>query len=259
MDGHGKHAGIPTRRASEKRSGAPSDPGRGVGRAGAAQPVEDRGPLVARERYRHNAATYDEDTAAGDAYRGLAVAALDPKRGEAIADVGCGTGRNFSLIEEGIRAEGRLIGVDVCPEMLEVAQAGVRRSGWRNVELIASPAEAVDLHTEVDAMIVCGAHDVMRSPRGVENIVRQVHPGGRVVAAGPKWAPPWLPWAPWVNLWTWQLNRRFVTVWDGFDRPWSHLARFTPDLHVRPVFFGGGYVASGTVAKRRAADEPTVE
>jgi hypothetical protein len=42
------------------------------------------------------------------------------------------------------------------------------------------------------------------------------------------------------------MNRDYVTTFEGFDRPWSHLVLSVPDLHVEDVYFGGGYVAWGT-------------
>jgi ubiquinone/menaquinone biosynthesis C-methylase UbiE len=207
---------------------------------------------LAVARYRRHAPTYENDTALGDVYRRLAVAALSPRRGEVVADVGCGTGRNFPLVQEGIGPDGQLIGVDLCPQMLARAEALVRHRGWRNVTLIASPAEKAAFPAHADAALFCGAHDVMRSRPALESVIRQLRPGARVVAGGPKWAPPWSPWAPVTNLWTWQLNRRYVTTWEGFGRPWTVLARLIPDLDVWPVFFGGGYLASGTLPRTRA-------
>jgi ubiquinone/menaquinone biosynthesis C-methylase UbiE len=206
---------------------------------------------LAVAKYRRNAPTYEDDTALGDAYRRLAVAALAPKRGGVVADIGCGTGRNFPLVEQGIGHDGELIVVDVCPQMLAQAEALVRHRGWRNVTLITSPAEEAAFPAPADAALFCGVHDIMRSPRALENVIRQLRPGARVVAGGPKWAPLWTPWASMLNLWTWQLNRRYVTTWDGFGRPWTHLVRFIPDLEITPVFFDAGYLASGTLPETK--------
>jgi demethylmenaquinone methyltransferase/2-methoxy-6-polyprenyl-1,4-benzoquinol methylase len=206
---------------------------------------------LALEEYRRNAPTYDAETAFGDACRRRAVHALALEPGEAVADVGCGTGRNFAFVEEGIGSAGRIIGVDLCPEMLAIAHARVADHGWRNVTLLSSPAEEAELPAVVDAALFCAAHDVMRAPRALETILRQLRPGGRVVAVGPSWVPPLAPWAPFLNSCTWEINRRYVTTWEGFDRPWSHLERLVPDLEVETVLFGAGYLAVGTVPRRR--------
>ena len=220
-------------------------------RAAASYPFAAPDQRLAIAQYRHNAPTYDDETAPGDAYRRLAVAALKPARGEVVADIGCGTGRNFSLLEQDIGPDGGLVGVDLCPQMLARAEALARRRGWRNVTLITSPAEEAAFPGPADAALFCGVHDIMRSPRALENVIRQLRPGARVIAGGPKWAPPWTPWASMVNLWTWQLNRRYITTWEGFGRPWTHLARFVPDLEITPVFLDGGYLASGTLPRTK--------
>jgi SAM-dependent methyltransferase len=194
-------------------------------------------PSLALEEYRHVASSYDSRTAFGERYRGLAVARLRPRRGEVVLDVGCGTGLNFSSIEAGIGPEGRLVGIDLSQQ------------GWRNVSLIESAAEEAEIPARADAVLLSATHDIMRSPRALENVLRQVRRAGRVVAAGPKWAPWWAPGAPAVNTCTWYLNRPYVTTFAGFARPWSQLGRFLPDLEVEPVLFGAGYIAAGTLPR----------
>jgi ubiquinone/menaquinone biosynthesis C-methylase UbiE len=214
---------------------------------GSASTKRDRpSARVARERYRAQAPGYDLLTLAGEPYRDQTVETLDPKPGEAIVDVGCGTGLNFAAIEEGIGSGGTLVGVDVCPEMLSAAAQETERHGWQNVTLIAAPADLVELPVEADAALFCGTHDVLRSPAALDNVLHQLRPDARVVAAGPKWTPPWRLDSVAMNAYTRQLHEPFVTTFEGFDRPWSHLERLVPDLQVEECFFGGGYIAAGT-------------
>jgi hypothetical protein len=79
----------------------------------------------------------------------------------------------------------------------------------------------------------------------LENVVAHVRSGGRAVAGGPKWAPWWRPDGPSLDAYTWKLNRRYVSTFEGFDRPWSHLAELVPDLAVTELLFGAGYLAVG--------------
>jgi len=53
-----------------------------------------------------------------------------------------------------------------------------------------------------------------------------------------------------VNVIVKSIARRYITTFEGFDAPWSHLAGFVPDLRVRRVLAGGGYVAVGHVGPR---------
>ena len=213
-----------------------------MGRVAAAGAPDRR---VALERYRRLASVYDLSTARGAPYRRRTVERLAPAAGEVVLDVGCGTGLNFAALEEGIGPQGRLIGIDLCAEMLERARVRVADHGWRNVELVEAAAEDVELGVMVDAAIRRGVHDVMRSPGAVANVLRHVRAGGRIVAGGAKWVPWWRVGGAAVNVSTWAMNRDFVTTLEGFHRPWSILSELVPGLQVEEVYFGGGYIAWG--------------
>ncbi len=201
------------------------------------------------EQYRAVADRYDQRTAFAEPFRRQAVERLAPAEGEVVLDVGCGTGLNFAGLLERVGTEGRLVGIDHSPDMLERARERVREQGWSNVTLLEAPAEEAEPVVEADAALLCATHDILRSPPALQNVLRHVKDGGRIVAAGPKWAPWWRPDAAPVDLCTMQINRGYVTTFEGFGQPCSHLARLVPDLEVREVAFGAGYLAAG----RRAA------
>ncbi|MCH7999409.1 MAG: methyltransferase domain-containing protein [Chloroflexi bacterium] len=178
--------------------------------------------------------------------RRQAVARLRLEPGDVVLDVGCGTGLSFPLILARIGSEGQLVGIELSPDMMAKARERVESSDWQNVTLIESPVEEAQIPDQVDAVLFHFTHDILRSPQALENVFQHVKRGGRVAAAGTKWAP-W--WAFPVNFYVWSLARRYVTTLEGFARPWSHLLRTVPDLRVEPVLFGGGYIAWGTVPK----------
>lgn len=220
--------------------------GRGLSRLadlGRATVLDERGD---REAYELHAPTYDFTSAIGATLRSRAVEALAPRPQEVIFDVGCGTGLNFAAILQGIGRRGRLVGIDHSPAMLRRAGERLARASWRNVTLVSSAADVAGLDVEADAVLFCLAHDVLRSPDDLARILAQVRPGGRVVAAGPKWAPLWaIP----INLATWFVNLPFIASFEGFEQPWGHLARFVPELHVESLneYFDGAFVATGTM------------
>ncbi|MBA2638043.1 MAG: methyltransferase domain-containing protein [Solirubrobacterales bacterium] len=219
---------------------------RGAPLVGQVVPGGPPDPLLALERYGPLADAYDTATASGAPYRRQTVEALALLPGETVLEVGCGTGLNFASIELCIGSGGRLIGVDPSPEMLERAGARVREHGWQNVLLFQATAQDARLPAPADAALLCGVHDVLRSPTALANVLRHVRAGGRIVAGGPKWAPWRQPGSIAVNLATWIMNRDYVTTFEGFDRPWSNLAAMVPDLHVEAISFGTGYIAHGT-------------
>jgi hypothetical protein len=49
------------------------------------------------------------------------------------------------------------------------------------------------------------------------------------------------------RTWVANLHAPFIT---GFDTPWRLLAEFVPDLHVRELAFGAGYIALGHTPSR---------
>jgi hypothetical protein len=94
---------------------------------------------------------------------------------------------------------------------------------------------------QADAALFAFTHDVVRSPKALANVLGHVRAGGRLAAAGPKWALL----APPLNLMVWQVARQFVTTFEGFARPWTQLQQAVPELSVEEAFFGCVYVAWG--------------
>jgi hypothetical protein len=126
-----------------------------------------------------------------------------------------------------------------------LARAAERMGATPRVTLVQASAEEADMPLGADAALMCGTHDILRSERALANVLRHVRPGGRVVAGGAKWALWWRPGSLALNAWTWQVNRPYVTTFEGFDRPWSVLERLLPGLAVEEILLGGGYIAVG--------------
>ena len=70
----------------------------------------------------------------------------------------------------------------------------------------------------------------------------RLRPAGRVAAVGPMWAP-W--WAPAMNLLVWYVTSDYVTTFEGFSEPWSHLASLVPGLEVERHDLSGEYFVWG--------------
>jgi ubiquinone/menaquinone biosynthesis C-methylase UbiE len=197
--------------------------------------------------YRREAPRYDRRVGLSERYRRRAVERLALAPGQAVLDVACGTGINFSLIEAAVGPTGRVVGLDLSPDMLAEARARTARRGWENITLVESAAEDLVLPEPMDAALFSLTHDVLQSRAALEAVVAALRPDGAVASFGAKWAPRWnLP----VNLGMWLVARNYVTTFAGFDRPWRLLEQFVPDLQVESVALGGAYVAWG---RRRAS------
>jgi len=199
-------------------------------------------PQLAIAKYRAHAAGYDASAANTMELRRRTVALLDLQPGEAVLDVACGTGLSFELLAQAVGAQGRVIGVELSPEMAALARARIEANGWPQVALIEASMENARVDTKLDAVLFNYTHDVLRSPAALENIFRHLRPGARFALAGIK-HPPW--WLFPARLWRFAKARPYVTTFEGLDRPWSLLAQRIGALEVTPVMLGTNYIARG--------------
>ena len=208
-----------------------STPARSVARQAGCQPA-----------YYEHARSYNRDTGVFDPYRRAVVDALPLQAGQAVLDVGCGTGLCCSLLREKVGPDGTVIGIEESPEMAAVAREHIAREGWRNVTVVQSPAEDARLEGTADAALFCAVHDILQSPRALRNVMAMLCPGAWVAAGGGKWAAPVMVA---VNSMVRVLHAPYVRSFSGFDRPWRYLEHLIEDVQVREMAFGGGYVMTG--------------
>lgn len=215
---------------------------------GTAEPADRPDRQAALFCYREHAPAYDEDTdwAEPDRIRVVELLRLSP--GDVVLDVGCGTGLCLPLARERVGAEGRVVGIEQSIDMLARAHERVERAGWTNVDLILGSVEDVEIPVVADAALFSFTHDVLRTPAALENVVAHLRPGARVAAVGPMWAP-W--WAPGMNLLIWYVTSQYVTTFEGFSEPWSHLAALVPGLEVERQELWGRFFAWGTLPPQR--------
>jgi arsenite methyltransferase len=194
------------------------------------------------EHYRQHAGDYDASAQRTMALRRRTIARLALRPGDAVLDVGCGTGLSLPLLLDAVGSGGTVIGVEQSPDMLALARQRMVAAGWRNVTLIDAAAEAVVLPRMVDALLFNYTHDVIRSPAALHKLCRQAATGARVAVAGIKHPPRWLD--------PFRLYRRFKSrgcynSTEGLDAPWDRLQALVPDLQVESTLWGTGFIAWG--------------
>jgi demethylmenaquinone methyltransferase/2-methoxy-6-polyprenyl-1,4-benzoquinol methylase len=192
--------------------------------------------------YRARARGYDASARRTMRLRARTIAKLELAAGDCVLDVGAGTGLSFELIERAIGATGRIVALELSPDMAALARERVACECWRNVELRIGAAEDTQLPLTFDAILFNFTHDVLQSPRALENIFASAREGARIAVAGSKLYPRWL--VP-LNAFVRWNNAPYLTTFAGLDEPWRHLRRFVPELAIEPALFGAGYVARG--------------
>jgi arsenite methyltransferase len=105
--------------------------------------------------------------------------------GAVVLDVGCGAGTDLLIAAQMTGPEGRAIGVDMTPTMLERARESAGEMGLENVDLHTALIEALPVEDEsVDVVISNGVIDLVPDKEAVfDEIDRVLRPGGRLQVA----------------------------------------------------------------------------
>jgi arsenite methyltransferase len=105
--------------------------------------------------------------------------------GQVVLDLGCGAGTDLLIAAQMVGREGRAIGIDMTPTMLERARESAHEMGLENVELHQGLIESLPLPDEsVDIVISNGVIDLVPDKDAVfAEIDRVLRPGGRLQVA----------------------------------------------------------------------------
>jgi demethylmenaquinone methyltransferase / 2-methoxy-6-polyprenyl-1,4-benzoquinol methylase len=116
-------------------------------------------------------------------WRRTAIRLSGAKPGDAVLDCATGTGDLAIAFKHTVGGDGRVVGTDFCPEMLESAPAKASKEG---LEIEFAVADAMDLRQYADdtfdvASISFGIRNVDDPVKCLTEMARVVKPGGRVV------------------------------------------------------------------------------
>jgi SAM-dependent methyltransferase len=213
---------------------------------GGLRDVPDRAAALAS--YRALAPRYDASCRWIEPLRLAAIEALALQPGETVYDVACGTGIVLPSLAQQVGARGRVIGIEQSPEMAQRAMARFPDGALPpNVELLVAAAEETSPSSPADAMLFCFTHDVLQSPRALDNLLAHARSGARVAVVGSHLLPWW--WGAPINLWGLWRGRHYRTTVRGLRAPWALIAERLDDLTlVQRFHLGTNYLAVGRVA-----------
>lgn len=112
-----------------------------------------------------------------------AIAELSP--GEVVLDLGCGAGFDVFIAAKRVGAAGKVIGVDMTPEMLERARGNARKVDVKNVEFRLGEIENLPVADNSIGVVIsnCVINLSPEKERVFSEIARVLRPGGRVAVS----------------------------------------------------------------------------
>lgn len=169
----------------------------------------------------------------------LLLANLGLRRGMTVCDLGCGNGFHTILLAQLIGDRGRVLAVDIQPEMLNLLRETAERKGIENVTPILGsvhdprlPEGSVDLILLVDVY-----HEFSHPEQMLARMRAALKPDGRIALVEFRSEDDSVPIRPEHKMSKQQILKEFppngFKLVEEFDKlPWQHLMFFAKDEQV---------------------------
>lgn len=201
------------------------------GQAGTPHPVSGR--VIAGVMGHQGASWLDRPERETEERPSRAVQELKLEAGMTVADFGAGSGYYTERLAQAVGPTGRVLAVDLQPEMLQLVGTRAKRLGLKNVELVRStdqdprlPTGAVDLILMVDVY-----HELAAPQRMLRQMKSALSPRGRIAIVEFRKEDPNVPIREEHKMSVAQAVQEFGAEGFVLDRrvdslPWQHLLLF---------------------------------
>ncbi len=114
---------------------------------------------------------------------GNPVALASLKEGETVLDMGSGAGVDCFLAAKKVGKQGKVIGIDMTPEMIEKAQENAKKGDYQNVEFRLGEIEKLPVPDNTADIVIsnCVINLVPDKEQVFKEVFRTLKPGGRMM------------------------------------------------------------------------------
>ena len=162
--------------------------------------------------------------------------ALDVKPSQTVCDLGCGNGFYTLQLARLVGKQGRVLAVDIQPEMLALLNQRAEKAGIDNIEpILGTPGDPKLPKGEVDLILLVDVYHEFSYPEQMLRAMREsLKPNGRLALAEFRMEDPTVPIKLLHKMSKEQILKEFLPnglklVGEYNELPWQHLMFFGPD------------------------------
>jgi SAM-dependent methyltransferase len=205
-----------------------------LGQAGSPHPVSGR--IIAGVMGHQGAPWLDRPERESEERPSLAIQELGLAPGMIVADFGSGSGYYTERLARAVGPTGKVLAVDLQPEMLQLVGARAQHLGLKNIELVRSAEDDPRLPTGVvDLILMVDVYHELATPQRVLRAMKAaLSPRGRIAILEFRKEDPNVPIREEHKMSVKQAVQEFGAEGYVLDRrvdslPWQHLLVFRPE------------------------------